>query len=153
YEALLRNEEDAAVAGIADAINLAHAPRLTQIRAAREHAAVEIGFDSDDPQPVVPILEEGILADLANVPQNLLQRADRVDVPREAHAHRQLLPRPQLLVSLELFLAGVAVANARQPDGVVVREQFPQSLSLFSASGLTLRGLDLHVARAIAQEA
>ncbi len=98
-------------------------------------------------------LEERILTDLANARQDALERANRLDVLRQPHAHRQAVAVAKFLVGFDLVEAGVAVAYGRQAHGVVVHQQFPQPLRLLRACGCAAGGLDLHVARAIAQDA
>jgi hypothetical protein len=52
-EAVLRDEQHAAIRRVGDGVNLAHAPRLPHVGAAGEHPAVEEHLDADDADPVV----------------------------------------------------------------------------------------------------
>ena len=66
HQPFFRDEEHAAIGGVRDPVNFTHSPRLSHVSAAREHAAVEEGFDPHDAQPIVTFLEQRVLAHLTD---------------------------------------------------------------------------------------
>src|SRR6478735_8526665 len=70
-----------------------------------------------------------------------------------AHAHGELPLLPQVAIPLDRLDARIAIANARDPDGIVVGEEELKTGVLVVISRSPLGGLHLHVAGAVSQDA
>jgi hypothetical protein len=112
----LGNEQHAAIIRVGNRIRLAHTPRLPQIGAARQHAAVQIRLDADDAQQRIFLAEQPMLRHAPDAGLNFGERPRRIDVMRDRHPHGQSALRAQLLVERQHLGIRVAVANARDAD-------------------------------------
>ena len=74
HQAVLGNEPQAPVGRIADGVDVAYAPGLAQVGAARQHAAIQVGLDANDAQPRVPFLEQRVLGNASDARLDVLQR-------------------------------------------------------------------------------
>src|SRR5258706_16053615 len=77
FEPYFRNEEHAAILWIRDGINIAHAPWLAHIRAAREHPTIQKHLHSDDPQHFVMGSGQRMRSDALNVLDDIRQWSQR----------------------------------------------------------------------------
>src|SRR5262249_40260289 len=147
-----RDLEDAAIVRVGDRVDLADAPGLAHVGTAGQHAAVEIGLDADDAQHRVWFGQRAV-GDLADVLLDGLHRAAGAQALRDGHAQRAGVLVEELLVAADDFLAGVAVADGGQADGVVVLQEREQALEAVVVGGLPAAGLALDVAGAATEDA
>ena len=152
HQPLARNEKHAAIARVVDRVDLAHAPGLAHVGTAGEHAAVEIGLDPDDPQSR-PAVTKRMSRHPADLFEDLVERAQCLDVVRDAEPDRQGAGLVHFLVAIDGRCVGVAIDDGRDPDRIVVREQLDQPPLLILLGRLVLGRRHFDVPGAVAEDA
>ena len=117
-----RDVEYAAVSVVADTVIFVPAPRLMQVGAAREHAAIEPDLGADEPQPRVGCSQRA-RRDAVDGGEDGGHRTHRGKGLRHRHAERQGTVCPQFLVTLDRLRRRPAVTHRSEACLVVVEEQ------------------------------
>ena len=148
----LRDEPDAAIVGIGDRINIAHAPRLAQVGTAGQHPSVEEHFNSAQPQKVV-VLMQRMIGRFLNPTLHVFAAPHAIHTVRQKHATRQFASLLQARVGIDRIITSRTIGHAGETDRVVIGEQILEpARAVFQCDRLGL-GLRLHEARRISQDA
>ena len=150
---LLRlNEQHAAIAGVLDRIDLADAPGFEHVGAAGQHAAVEVGLDAAQPEHVVVGMQRAGRC-LFDACLDFVERGLSVDAEHDEHAAAQFLFLVKLPVKLDLAVRRVGVVDAGNADGVVVGQEYLESLEAIFLGGLGAARFVFDVLGAVAKNA